>query len=173
MNPDDEDSGWTNVDEPPEEGYYEEDYEQKAEDYFEAENTQAQKGLVQQGSDVQFTNADGNVMSMVQLRGNVTAALSLTDGFAASVIEKTGEWKLGADGIETTISSSYDLELIKKKETIIRDELTKISGKPMAFKVELQEKKPEVQDNQTPAQVPDQVNILLNAFKGTVVAGKV
>ena len=173
-NPDDEDSGWTNVDEPPEEGYYEEDYEQKAEDYFEAENTQAQKGLVQQGSDVQFTTADGNVMSMVQLRGNVTAALSLTDGFAASVIEKTGEWKLGADGIETTIGSAYDRELILKKEPVICAEVSKIFGKQMRFSVNLQEKTEEaVKETATENQVPDQVNILLNAFKGTVVAGKV
>ena len=40
----------------------------------------------------------------------------------------------------------------------------------MEFKVSLQEE--QIQENKVPAQIPNQVALLVDTFKGTIVAGK-
>jgi len=185
FNPDSEEDGWTNTEEPPEDGYYEDEAQSQAqieqyyEESFDEENSNqgASFAVNNTGNHLaqgeSFTTADGSSMTVLQLRGNVTAALSLTDGFAASVIEKTGEWKLNGEEIITTIQSSYDRELINKKMGPITEEITKICGKPMRFTVNLEVKKEVVEEKKEEVQVPEQVKILVKTFKGTVVAGKV
>jgi DNA polymerase-3 subunit gamma/tau len=184
FNPDSEEDGWTNTEEPPEDGYYEDESQNRDDQYYEesfdGENSNQGAAFTVNNAGNQlaqsqtFTTADGTSMSVIQLRGNVTAALSLTDGFAASVIEKTGEWKINGEEIITTIQSSYDRELLNKKLGPITEEITKICGKQMKFTVNLQEKTDNViEEKKSENTVPEQVNILLNAFKGTVVAGKV
>ena len=165
-NLDDEDSGdsgdgWTNVDVPPE------DYESyPVEEEVEAsEDNQAAPQL-----DETIVTADGKTISIAQLRGQVTAALSVTDGFAASNLEKTGEWNITQDEISTTVETEYDLGLIEKKKQIISAELSNVLGRQMCFNVSL--KKAELPKNVAPVQIPEQVNILVNAFKGTIVAGR-
>jgi len=183
FNPDSEEDGWTNTEEPPEDGYYEDESQNRDDQYYEesfdGENSNQGAAFAVNNAGNQlaqsqtFTTADGTSMSVIQLRGNVTAALSLTDGFAASVIEKTGEWKINGEEIITTIQSSYDRELLNKKLGPITEEITKICGKQMKFTVNLQEKTDNViEEKKSENTVPQQVNILLNAFKGTVVAGK-
>ena len=75
-----------------------------------------------------------------------------------------------ADGVSTTVESDYDLSLIEKKKNVIAAEISNICGRPMKLYVTLK-----VQDKQEAAEkveIPLQVNILVNAFKGTIVAGR-
>ena len=53
---------------------------------------------------------------------------------------------------------------------MIAAEISNACGRPMKFNVTLKESKP--QENTAPAEIPLQVSILVNAFKGTIVAGR-
>ena len=171
----DYDGEWTNVDEIPDDDYPIEDDEyvvQKAESFL---NQNEQNNLQENDFPAQindkFKTADGAVMSVAQLRGNVMASLSVKDGFAASNLQKTGLWKVFDDSVQTNVQSQYDLELIKRKQNIIEAEISAICGRQMKFLVDFQEEKKEIAKEFV--QIPLQVEILVNAFKGTIVAGKV
>ena len=171
----DYDGEWTNVDEIPDDDYPIEDDEyvvQKAESFL---NQNEQNNLQENDFSAQindkFKTADGAVMSVAQLRGNVMASLSVKDGFAASNLQKTGFWKVLENSVHTDVQSQYDLELIKRKQNVIEAEISAICGKQMSFVVDLQEEKKEIKKESV--QIPLQVEILVNAFKGTIVAGKV
>ena len=165
------DDGWSNMDAPPDDEYYPDEGElaDNAEAaYEEATNPVAASAPVQLQET--FVAANGQTISIAQLRGQVTAALAITDGFAASNVEKTGLWVMEADGVSTTVESDYDLSLIEKKKNVIAAEISNICGRPMKLNVSLK-----VQDKQESAEkveIPPQVNILVNAFKGTIVAGR-
>ena len=176
VNPDTEegDDGWSNMDAPPDDDYYpaEADFSERAEEAYEAaEASASQSG---QGAPVQLqdtlTLANGQTISIAQLRGQITANLAVTDGFAASNVEKTGLWEVRDDTVNTTVETSYDLNLIEKKKNVIAAELSNACGRPMKFNVTLKTAEPE----KTAAQVeiPQQVSILVHAFKGTIVAGR-
>lgn len=171
----DYESEWTNVDEIPDDDYPVEDDEyvsQKAESFL---NQDVQTDSQEFGAPAQlhdkFKTADGAEMSVAQLRGNVMASLSVKDGFAASNLQKTGLWKVLENSVHTNVQNQYDLELIKRKQNVIEAEISAICGRKMNFLVDLQEEKKEVVKELV--QIPLQVEILVNAFKGTIVAGKV
>lgn len=171
----DYDGEWTNVDEIPDDDYPAEDDEyvaQKAESFLNqnVQNNSQEFEVPAQLND-KFKTADGAEISVAQLRGNVMASLSVKDGFAASNLQKTGLWKVLENTVHTSVQSQYDLELIKRKQNIIEAEISAICGKQMSLIVDLQEEKKEVKKE--PVQIPLQVEILVNAFKGTIVAGKV
>ncbi len=171
----DYDGEWTNVDEIPDDDYYAEDDEyvaQKAESFLNqnVQNNSQEFEVPAQLND-KFKTADGAEISVAQLRGNVMASLSVKDGFAASNLQKTGLWEVLENSVHTSVQSQYDLELIKRKQNIIEAEISAICGKQMSLIVDLQEEKKEVKKE--PVQIPLQVEILVNAFKGTIVAGKV
>ena len=116
-----------------------------------------------------FTAADGRQISLGQLRGSLMASLSVTDEFAVTAVEKTGIWKVSGNSIQTTVQNELDLSIIKNKIPILSAEISRICGKTMEFTVEL-EKKALVQEVQK-KELPEQVKILADVFKGTVVAG--
>lgn len=117
-----------------------------------------------------FTAGDGVQMSIAQLRGSVMAALSINDGFAASILEKTGEWIMKNDSVETTVLNPYDLECINRKISVISKEISEVCRKNMTLIVKLKEV---VKENfEQPKELPFQVKILMDMFKGTMVAGK-
>ena len=171
----DYDGEWTNVDEIPDDDYPIEDDEyvvQKAESFLnQNEQNNLQKNDFPAQINDKFKTADGVEISVAQLRGNVMASLSVKDGFAASNLQKTGLWKVFDDSVQTNVQSQYDLELIKRKQNIIEAEISAICGRQMKFLVDFQEEKKEVAKEFV--QIPLQVEILVNAFKGTIVAGKV
>ena len=177
VNPDSEegDDDWSNMDEPPDDDYYpvEADFSERAEQAYETEYASSnQNGM--SSAPVQLletlTTADGQTISIAQLRGQITANLAVTDGFAASNVEKTGLWEVRDDAVNTTVESAYDLNLIEKKKNVIAAEISNACGRPMKFNVTLKEAK--TQEAAAPAEIPLQVNILVNAFKGTIVAGR-
>jgi len=123
------------------------------------ENTE---NLPDQNGDM-ITTAKGDSMSISDLRRLVTNQLSLSEGFAASGLKKTGFWKVNENGVRTSVNSAYDLDIIRKKNKVIADCLSSIYGKPMSFFAELQEVKQESVDN---TKKPLQVEILCKAFSG-------
>ena len=177
VNPDSEegDDDWSNMDEPPDDDYYpvEVDFSERAEQAYETEYASSnQNGMSSAPVQLQetLTTADGQTISIAQLRGQITANLAVTDGFAASNVEKTGLWEVRDDAVNTTVESAYDLNLIEKKKNVIAAEISNACGRPMKFNVTLKEAK--TQEAAAPAEIPLQVNILVNAFKGTIVAGR-
>ncbi len=167
-----EDDGWTNTDTPPDDDYYsEEDYAQQAEASYEQSIAKVEdQNTASVQLDETFVLPNGNQVSIAQLRGSVTASLAINDGFAASALEKTGKWLVTSDGVETTVENDYDLSCLEKKVQIISQELSAIYGKSVQFKVSMHKK----EDDNSAAQVeiPPQVNLLVDMFKGTIVAGK-
>ena len=102
--------------------------------------------------------------------GSVVAEIAVNEGFIASALDRTGLWNVSENKVETTIESSLDLQLLRKNAAVITEHLSKMCGRKMEFIVA--EKQPEVQAEQTESkEVPVQVEVLLNAFKGTVVTG--
>ena len=171
-NPDIEDDGWSNMDAPPDDEYYpsEEELAIRAEESYE--NSSAPSG---QSAPVQLKDtleiANGQTISVAQLRGQVTANLSVSDGFAASNVEKTGLWIIESDCVSTTVENSYDFNLIEKKKDVIALEISNICGRSMKFNISLKEA--ELQKPAEKVEIPLQVNILVNAFKGKIVAGRI
>ena len=165
-----EGDGWSNMDAPPDDEYYpaEGDYPETVEDSYEEASSSEGAAPVQLQDT--FVAANGQTISIAQLRGQITAALAVTDGFAASNVEKTGLWEMTADGVNTTVDNSYDLGLIEKKKDIIAAEISTVCGRPMKFNVTLKVEEP--QPSAEKVEIPEQVNILVNAFKGTIVAGR-
>lgn len=162
---------WSNVDEIPEDDFdYDDDFiEDSSESTYETNTKAIFENPVQMQD--KFKTSDGSLISIAQLRGNVMASLSVKDGFAASNLQKTGKWEILDNSVKTTVQNQYDMELIRKKTSIIESEISAICGKEMKFLVDLQ--KEEIEEIKTPVQVPLQIEILLNAFKGNVVAGKI
>ena len=177
VNPDAEegDDGWSNMDAPPDDDYYpvEADFNEMAEQAYEAEAaSENQGGYNPAPAQLQDTlvTASGQTISIAQLRGQITANLAVSDGFAASNVEKTGLWEVIDDTVNTTVESTYDLNLIEKKKSVIAAELSNACGRPMKFNVTL--KTVEAKKTDAPVEIPLQVSILVNAFKGTIVAGR-
>lgn len=168
VNPDSQDSeldDWTNTDELPEETYFpEEDFSSYEENFLE-EETQSQNVPAQLEEKLQ--TGDGRIISVAQLKGSVKAALEIADGFAASNIDKTGEWKVQNSVVETTVQNSYDLEIIKRKIPIIAKEISSVCSKQMEFKVIL--KKEDTTKKENTEELPVQVKLLLNTFKGNII----
>ena len=173
---------WSNMDAPPDDDYsgdYDgyESYDNSEEEWSESQPEESQYNFEEQeekSAPVQlqdiFTTADGTKLSIAQLRGNVMAALSVNDSFAASALEKTGEWKITNDSLETSVENNYDYELVNKKISVITEEVSKICGQPIKINIKIEDKKE--LENIGHAELPVPVKILVNAFKGTVVAGK-
>ena len=111
----------------------------------------------------------GGQLSIAQLRGSVMAALSVNDGFAASALEKTGLWEIKDESIETSVVNSYDYELVSKKLSVIEEEVSKVCEKTMKFIVRMEQTRTPLSRH---VELPLPVKILVNVFKGTVVAGK-
>ena len=168
-NPDIEDDGWSNMDAPPDDEYYPDEGELAAQAEDAYENSSSETGTPVQLEET-FVTANGQTISIAQLRGQVTANLAVTDGFAASNVEKTGLWIIEADSVTTTVESSYDLSLIEKKKDLIAAEISNICGRQMKFNVSLKTAEPEKPAEKV--EIPLQVNILVHAFKGTIVAGR-
>ena len=174
LNPDSEEleGGWSNMDAPPDDEYYPDEQEtaiQVEQAYEESLNNGPVENKAQ--LDETFTTANGSVLTVAQLRGNVMASLSVKDGFAASILEKTGLWIVSDTHVTTTVEEAYDLELVKKKSSVISAEISSICGKPMLFTANIKE--PEKNDAAPAVKIPPQVELLINTFKGTIVAGRI
>lgn len=171
LNPDDEDDGWTNTDEPPMETYFPEEasYANYDDEPAEPPAASSLQNQTAQLSDT-FITAQGTTISIGELRGKIMAALEVSDHFASTCLDKTGLWKVTDKTVETTVDNNYDLEVIKMKAPVISREIASICGKNLEFKVSLQQKNQQP-DNEPQKELPVQVKILVNAFKGNIITG--
>ncbi|MCR5436815.1 MAG: DNA polymerase III subunit gamma/tau [Treponema sp.] len=139
-----DDDGWTNTDEPPVDySSYEEENEQPA---------PAQK------DDVQV------------LKGKVIAASEVEDSFFAAALEKTGEWIITDDNVQIVVNSEYDKSLLLKKIPEISASVSKICGRTMKIELLLKQEEKSAQKQET--EIPKQVQIICETFRGKIVAGK-
>ena len=167
LNPDDMDDGnWSNVDEAPPEPYYgEEEYYQEAADF--SEEAAAQTQVSQKVKNQTVVTSSGPV-SLEKLHDDVIASLSAKDSFAASSLEKTTNWYLNGLKIEAELYSEYDNSLLQKKLSVINAELLEYTG--TAFELHVTLKEPQtVENNEKKADIPPQVRLLLDIFKGSLV----
>ena len=170
LNPDDEDDGWSNVDESPEETYIPDDTSYMNYEDEPAAQEQNVSSAPVQLSDT-FTTGDGRKISIAQLRGSVKAALEVNDHFASTSLDKTGFWRISDSTVETTVANNYDLEVLKKKIPVISQEISSVCGKTMEFKVS-QGQTSNTQQTSVKKSVPIQVQILVDAFKGDIITGQ-
>ena len=163
-------SEWANTEPPPDE--YEEEQIQAEEAEASYEEAMQEEQKTESTAPVQldefFETADGRKISIAQLRGSVIAELAVNEGFIATTLERTGKWTVGQDSVETTIQSNLDLQLLQKNMNAVTTQISKICGKKMAFNVSLLQETDQ-DASKEPADIPSQVQILVNAFKGTIV----
>ncbi len=167
LNPDDMDDGnWSNVDEPPPEPYYgEEEYYQEAADFSEEAPAAPQ---VSQKVKNQIVVTSSGPVTLEKLHDDVIASLSAKDSFAASSLEKTTNWYLNGLKIEAELYSEYDNSLLQKKLSVINAELLEYTG--TAFELHVTLKEPQtVENNEKKADIPPQVRLLVDIFKGSLV----
>lgn len=178
------DDEWLDTETPPEEDSYSaEEYENQVLDSYEnsaeaggnsfgsfgsfGNNFEGQTQGAGAQTEETFTLPDGRTISIAQLRGNVTATLSVEKGFIVAVLEKTGLWEVSDGGVETTIESNLDYSILQKNKHLISEEISKICGKNMYFDVKLQEvQNQNITENKD---FPNQVKILIDVFRGTVI----
>lgn len=111
----------------------------------------------------------GYSITMEKLYGTAVAELAVNNAMLASTLMETTEWKLaGPNRIRTKISTEYQKNFIEQNINIINQTLSKISQMQMAFEIEFEEEK----NTMTATELPIQVTLLCNAFKGSVVGGK-
>ena len=111
----------------------------------------------------------GYSITMEKLYGTAVAELAVNNAMLASTLMETKEWKLaGPNRIRTKISTEYQKNFIEQNINIINQTLSKISQMQMAFEIEFEEEK----NTMTATELPIQVTLLCNAFKGSVVGGK-
>lgn len=111
----------------------------------------------------------GYSITMEKLYGTTVAELAVNNAMLASTLMETKEWKLaGPNKIRTKISTEYQKNFIEQNINIINQTLSKISQMQMAFEIEFKEEK----NTMTATELPIQVTLLCNAFKGSVVGGK-
>ena len=177
FNPDDEasedngtgvsdDDDWSNTEVPPDDGYYPEDegftpYPPQPQVQQEGGQTVSSPGQINNV----FTTADGRTISVAQLKGTIMANFAVNDSFTAASLERTGEWTVSSDSVDTTVSAEYDLKIIQKNIPAISEELARVCGKTMTFRVTIKAK----EDLAPKREVPPQVKILVDTFKGTIV----
>ena len=103
------------------------------------------------------------------MRGTVIAELSITEGVLASTLEKTGLWKISENKVDTTVDSEFELQMLKRNIHSISEQISKVCGKKMEFGISLKQTEQPVEE--APKEVPVQVDVLVKAFRGTVVVG--
>lgn len=119
-------------------------------------------------SDVLFTAPDGFSVTLGKLFGVVVSGLAPSDPMLSSALMQTGPWVLEGNKISTTIESEFQKNTIKQGLNKIKTALSGYCHAQMDFEVtvKIEEKVVEA------VEIPQQVQILVNAFKGSVVGGK-
>ncbi|MFA6856575.1 MAG: DNA polymerase III subunit gamma/tau [Treponema sp.] len=115
-----------------------------------------------------YTTADGRSITIAQLRGTVTAQLSVNDAMTASALMQTLPWTIQNDTVSAQIESPYQKTRLEQHSSDISGILTKICGRSLNFIVNLKETIPVAQSHE----IPLQIKILCSVFKGSITGGK-
>lgn len=112
---------------------------------------------------------DGGVQPP-KIKETAIEILSLKNPMLSSALMQTSDWILDKNEISCTTDSVILVDTITKNKQQLDEVLKGICHADITFKVQIQEKK----ETQTePKELPLQVKILVNAFKGSIVGGKV
>ena len=113
-----------------------------------------------------ITTSEGRQISIGQLRGSVTASLSISDGFAAIALQNTGLWKIDGNKICTTVSSQFELNTFQQKAQVINNAVSAECGRQMYLEVKVAAKteQPAAQE-QT---IPQSVQMVMDMFRGAL-----
>jgi len=171
LNPDEDDSGWANVDEAPPEAYYDEnEMAEQAEQTYENFMSPVAEPAPSLNNQVteQLVLAGKGPVSLQQLHNELINVLTAKDSFAATALEKTLDWKLGESVILAKIYTQYDLSILEKKLPVINGELSSLLGKQFSIQVSLKQRA-DVSAAGSAKELPVQVSILKNVFKGSIV----
>ena len=157
------DDNWSNVDEIPPEPFYE-DY---SDDGDFTRPLSPVKPAALQSQNQTIVTARGP-LSLSQFKDNLIQSLSSKDSFASSVLQKTSDWNLNQNVIETNLFSEYDISIFERKKSVINEEIKALSGQELTLKVSLKNLAEENQEKKK-QEIPSQVKLLVDIFKGTII----
>lgn len=142
---------------------YDEQYESQNE---EAEQISSEE--IHQSSEL-FTAPDGFSITLGKIFNTAIAELSPANPMLSSALMQTGAWNLNGNKISTAIGSEFQKNTIQNGVAQLKSALKTICHADIDFEITL-EKQEETKTEQI--ELPPQVKILVNAFKGSVVGGK-
>lgn len=116
-------------------------------------------------TNVFITTADNRQISIAQLRGTVTATLSVSDGFSAIALQNTGLWKIQGDKIITTVKSDYEMQTFRMRNQDICKAISSVLGRPVFFEVSVEQIQPK---ETVKEQIPPGVQLVIDMFKGSL-----
>ena len=87
---------------------------------------------------------------------------------ASSALLQTSNWKIQGKKLSAETESDYQLGTIKNAEHHINEILSQIAGEEIQFEIN----KKEIHIQESHVEIPEQVKLLCNIFKGTIVGGK-
>ncbi|MDE6245207.1 MAG: DNA polymerase III subunit gamma/tau [Treponemataceae bacterium] len=132
---------------------------------FESENTNT--SLLQEHihpTTTIFTAKDGTTIQIGDLFGKVISELSVNNAMLASSVMQTAPWTLNGTTISTNVKTEYQRDFLQQNTQIITSLIEKFTHEKMQFEVSL-----EKTEAKQKAEIPIQVTLLCNAFKGNIV----
>ena len=115
-----------------------------------------------------FVKSDGTEIPLKTLFDNLITKLSSQNPMASSALLQTSTWKIQGKKLSAETESDYQLGTIKNAEHHINEILSQITGENIQFEIN----KKEIHIQESHVEIPEQVKLLCNIFKGTIVGGK-
>lgn len=115
-----------------------------------------------------FVRPDGSKISLKEAFDNLVTKLSAQNPMASSALLQTSNWKIQGKTITAEIESDFQANSIKNAQMHINEILSQILGDTVQFELT----KKDIQVQESHVEVPEQVKLLCNIFKGTIVGGK-
>ncbi len=116
-------------------------------------------------SNVSFTAPDGSSITMGKLYGAVIAELAVDNAGLGAALMRTRCWNLNGAVISATIETEYQKSFIEREKSRILAIIDRHCHAPMQFEITVEPEK----QSEKPEELPLQVKILCNAFKGSVL----
>lgn len=116
-----------------------------------------------------FTAPDGFSITVGKIFSTTVAELSTSNPMLSSALMQTGRWILKENKIFTTIESEFQRNTIINGLAQLKSALKTFCHAEIDFEISLKEKEEQKTEQ---IELPNQVKILVNAFKGSVVGGK-
>ncbi len=116
-------------------------------------------------SSVTFSAPDGSSITMGKLFGSVIAELKVDNAGLGAALMNTGRWELSGNKITASIGAEYQKNFIEREKSKILSIIDGYCRAKMQFEIELKENSTE----NKPVELPLQVKILCNTFKGTPI----
>lgn len=138
---------------------------ENADNNFEARNTNTHLSNEQIHPPANiFTAKDGTTIQIEDLFGKVVSELSVNNAMLASSVMQTDRWILEGTTISTNVKTEYQRDFLQQNIQTITSLIEKFTHEKIQFEISLE--KIEVKQK---AEIPIQVKLLCNTFKGNIV----